>query len=100
MDKAIGDANFEWLDELANVLNNGTDVSPRGQLTKELLQQTSVIDMRRPVITLPERHLSTKFLGGEAYWILSGDNRVETIAPYNKNIVNYSDDGKTFFGAN
>ena len=55
--------------------------------------------MRRPVITLPERKLSTKFLGGEAYWILSGDNRVETIAPYNKNIVNYSDDGVTFFGA-
>ena len=103
MDRAIGDeinsANFEWLDELANVLNNGADVSPRGQLTKELLQQTSVIDMRRPVITLPERHLSTKFLGGEAYWILSGDNRVETIEPYNKNIINYSDDGKTFFGA-
>lgn len=99
MDKAIGDANFEWLDELANVLNNGADVAPRGQLTKELLQQTSVINMRRPVVTLPERHLSTKFLGGEAYWILSGDNRVETIEPYNKNIVNYSDDGETFFGA-
>lgn len=92
-------ANSAWLTELSNVLNNGTDVAPRGQLTKELLQQTSVIDMRRPVITLPERHLSTKFLGGEAYWILSGDNRVETIEPYNKNIVNYSDDGKTFFGA-
>nr|DAI00710.1 MAG TPA: hypothetical protein [Caudoviricetes sp.] len=99
MDKAISNANFAWLDELANVLLNGTGVSPRGQVTKELLQQTSVIDMRRPVVTLPERKLSTKFLGGEAYWILSGDNRVETIAPYNKNIVNYSDDGETFFGA-
>lgn len=97
--KPVKSANVAWLTELSNVLNDGTDVSPRGQLTKELLQQTSVIDMRRPVITLPERHLSTKFLGGEAYWILSGDNRVETIAPYNKNIANYSDDGKTFFGA-
>lgn len=97
--KPVKSANVAWLTELSNVLNDGTDVSPRGQLTKELLQQTSVIDMRRPVITLPERHLSTKFLGGEAYWILSGDNRVETIAPYNKNIVNYSDDGRTFFGA-
>ena len=99
MVRAISNANFAWLDELANVLRNGTGVSPRGQLTKELLQKTSAIDMRRPVITLPERKLSTKFLGGEAYWILSGDNRVETIAPYNKNIVNYSDDGQTFFGA-
>ena len=92
-------ANLAWVIELLGVLESGNDVAPRGQVTKELLQQTSVIDMRRPVITLPERKLSTKFLGGEANWILSGDNRVETIAPYNKNIVNYSDDGQTFFGA-
>ena len=92
-------ANLAWVIELSGVLESGNDVAPRGQVTKELLQQTSVIDMRRPVITLPERKLSTKFLGGEAYWILSGDNRVETIVPYNKNIANYSDDDKTFFGA-
>lgn len=97
--KPVKSANVAWLTELSNVLSNGTDVSPRGQRTKELLQQTSAIDMRLPVITLPERKLSTKFLGGEAHWILSGDNRVETIAPYNKNIINYSDDGQTFFGA-
>lgn len=99
MDNIIHNANFEWLSELSWAFNKGNDVTPRGQLTKEVLQQTSIVNMRRPVITLPERKLSTKFLGGEAYWILSGDNRVETIAPYNKNIVNYSDDGATFFGA-
>lgn len=99
MDNIIHNANFKWLSELSWAFNKGNDVTPRGQLTKEVLQQTSIVNMRRPVITLPERKLSTKFLGGEAYWILSGDNRVETIAPYNKNIVNYSDDGKTFFGA-
>ena len=99
MDSIIHSANFEWLSELSWAFNKGNDVTPRGQLTKEVLQQTSIVNMRRPVVTLPERKLSTKFLGGEAYWILSGDNRVETIAPYNKNIVNYSDDGVTFFGA-
>lgn len=99
MDNIIHNANFEWLSELSWAFNKGNDVTPRGQLTKEVLQQTSIVNMRRPVVTLPERKLSTKFLGGEAYWILSGDNRVETIAPYNKNIVNYSDDGQTFFGA-
>lgn len=95
----IHSANFEWLSELSWVLNKGNSVAPRGQVTKEALQQTAIVNMRRPVVTLEERKLSTKFLGGEAYWILSGDNRVETIAPYNKNIVNYSDDGQTFFGA-
>lgn len=99
MDNIIHNANFEWLSELSWAFNKGNDVTPRGQLTKEVLQQTSIVNMRRPVVTLPERKLSTKFLGGEAYWILSGDNRVKTIAPYNKNIVNYSDDGVTFFGA-
>lgn len=99
MDNIIHNANFEWLSELSWAFNKGNNVTPRGQLTKEVLQQTSIVNMRRPVVTLPERKLSTKFLGGEAYWILSGDNRVETIAPYNKNIVNYSDDGVTFFGA-
>lgn len=99
MDNIIHSANFEWLSELSWVLNKGNSVAPRGQVTKEALQQTAIVNMRRPVVTLEERKLSTKFLGGEAYWILSGDNRVETIAPYNKNIVNYSDDGKTFFGA-
>ena len=99
MVNVIHSANFEWLSELSWVLNKGNSVAPRGQVTKEALQQTAIVNMRRPVVTLEERKLSTKFLGGEAYWILSGDNRVETIAPYNKNIINYSDDGKTFFGA-
>lgn len=99
MVNVIHSANFEWLSELSWVLNKGNSVAPRGQVTKEALQQTAIVNMRRPVVTLEERKLSTKFLGGEAYWILSGDNRVETIAPYNKNIVNYSDDGQTFFGA-
>lgn len=92
-------ADAAWITELFDVIYSGINVWPRGQHTKELPQCTSVINMRCPVITFPERKLSTKFLGGEAYWILSGDNRVETIAPYNKNIVNYSDDGQTFFGA-
>jgi thymidylate synthase len=35
----------------------------------------------------------------EAAWILSGDNRVETISPYSKLIHYYSDDGSVFFGA-
>lgn len=99
INKLIHSANFAWLDELSGVLKHGNNASPRNQSTKELLQQTSAINMRKPVITIPERKLSIKFLGGEAYWILSGDNRLETIVPYNKNISEYSDDGSTFFGA-
>ena len=38
-------------------------------------------------------------MAAEALWILSGDNKVETIAPYNKNIKQFSDDGIIFQGA-
>jgi thymidylate synthase len=55
--------------------------------------------MRRPVVIVPERKMSYSFMAAEAYWIISGDNRVATIAPYNARIAQYSDDGETFFGA-
>ena len=51
------------------------------------------------MLCVPERQLSYAFMAAEAYWILSGDNRVETIAPYNQHISQFSDDGTTFFGA-
>lgn len=92
-------ASIVWPSVMRNVLNHGSTSKPRGMETTELLQQTAVIDMRKPVVVIPERKLSTKFLCGEAHWILSGDDRVSTIAPYNQNISNFSDDGITFYGA-
>lgn len=90
---------YVWLEAINDILTNGDEVAPRGQVTKEMLQRTLVVDMRRPVLTVPERKLSYQFMAAEAYWILSGDYRVSTIAPYNKNISQFSDDGATFFGA-
>lgn len=78
---------------------NGRQVSPRGVKTLELPQHTISFDMRWPVITVPERNLHVPFLGGEAYWILSGDDTVEGIKDYNRHIGQFSDDGETFFGA-
>lgn len=88
-----------WIDTLRDILTNGEEVSPRGKLTKEILQRTITVDMRRPVLRVPDRSLSYRFMAAEAYWILSGDNRVATIAPYNSRIAEFSDDGETFFGA-
>lgn len=90
---------YSWLASLEAVLSHGALVSPRGKVTKEILQRTMVVDMNRPVLVLPERKLSYRFMAAEAFWILMGDDRVESIAPYNKAIANFSDDGVTFFGA-
>jgi thymidylate synthase len=88
-----------WLENIAKVFRHGISVSPRGNGTRELIGFSSTIDMSFPVVTVLRRKLSRKFLAGEAWWILSGRNDVESIAKYNKRIAEYSDDGRTFFGA-
>lgn len=92
-------ASTAWLAALNDILSNGRRVAPRGKMTLEIPQRTMVVDMRRPVVTVPERSLSYRFMLAEAFWILTGDDRVETISPYNSCIADFSDDGVKFFGA-
>jgi len=93
------DFSHIWLEMVKDTLVNGVDVGPRGFLTKELSQRTIEVNMRKPVLRVPERRLSYKFMAAEAYWILSGDDLVSTIEPYNRHITQFSDDGVRFFGA-
>jgi len=93
------DFSRTWLNAINDILTNGNPVAPRGKMTREIPQRTMVVDMRRPVLRVPDRSLSYKFMVAEAFWILSGDDRVETIAPYNSRIKDFSDDGERFFGA-
>lgn len=88
-----------WLSVLKRLLDIGDRVDPRGLPSYELPQQTVVIDQRSPVLRHRERKLSYQFMAAEAFWILSGDDRVAGIAPWNKNIAQFSDDGERFFGA-
>lgn len=88
-----------WLSNLRHLMQFGEMAAPRGMMTRETLQKTFVIDMRQPVLTVPSRKLSYRFMAAEAYWILSGDDKVNTIAPFNKNISQFSDNGETFYGA-
>lgn len=92
-------ATAAWLNTLSDVLSYGGVVSPRGKETVEVLQHSICVDLLRPVVIAPSRKLSQKFLGAEAFWMLTGDDRVRTIAPYNQNISQFSDDGVTFYGA-
>lgn len=93
--------NKVWEAQVRRLLNPDSvrTSSPRGMKTYERICEQLVIDMEHPVLTVRARKLGYKFMAAEAYWIMSGDNRVETIAPYSKEIVNYSDDGITYFGA-
>lgn len=88
-----------WHRDLVHVFELGSRVSPRAMGTREIIGFQSKIDMNFPVITCPTRDLGYRFMFAEAAWILSGDDRVETITKYSKDIASFSDDGVTFFGA-
>ena len=88
-----------WFATLTEVAWRGRIVHPRGMMTCELPHHPVVIDMRRPVLCIPERKLSYKFMAAEAFWILSWDETVAGIEPWNKNIAKFSDDGVKFAGA-
>jgi thymidylate synthase len=92
-------ANDCWLNLVNTVLSTGTAVAPRGKSCTELVSIQTRFPMRKPIVLNTHRDLGYKFLFAEAHWILSGDDRVETIAPFSSRIAQFSDDGETFFGA-
>lgn len=92
-------ADSAWVDLLNDVLRAGAPVAPRGQKTLELLAYRKIFDMRFPVVTNDKRQLGYRFMPASAAWILSGDCRVATIAPFSKEISRFSDDGEIFAGA-
>lgn len=92
-------ASEAWQHQLKLVVEKGTEVSPRGKDTLEVLHPNLCVNMNKPNVLVPERGLGYRFMAAEALWMIDGDDRVETIAPYNDNIAQFSDDGETFFGA-
>lgn len=91
--------NNQWRSAVNHVMSYGLESAPRGMKIKEILGYQTRTDMLYPVLTVPGRELGYKFMAAEAAWILSGDNRVSTIAPFSKQISKFSDDGITYHGA-
>jgi thymidylate synthase len=92
-------ANSEWLKLINDIMTKGDKYAPRDMLVKEILSNTTVMDMRYPVVSIPERKMGYKFMAAEAAWILNGDNRIRNIEKYSKFIWQFSDDGEFYNGA-
>ena len=92
-------ANDAWIKSLKEVYEYGTNAQPRGYETKEWINHFSYFDMNSPICYHQDRKLNYSFMAAEAYWITSGSMFVEDIAPYNKHISQFSDDGYIFNGA-
>lgn len=66
-----------------NKLDKQHFISPRGLLTKELLNQRLILtNPKNNIITLPERNYSLKYLCGEILWYLWGSLKLKDIEQY------------------
>lgn len=86
---------------VSTLVHNGKAVSPRGLLTLEMPCPVATV-YRNPakcVLFSPTRDANPFFHLFEAMWILAGSDSATFLAEFNKNILNYSDDGKTFHAA-
>lgn len=92
-------ASDAWQFQLERLLQSEHRQAPRGLPCRREHHATLAIDMRYPNVCVPARHLSYVFMAAEALWILSGSDKVKDIAPYNKQISQFSDDGQVFAGA-
>jgi len=79
-------ANVALVNLLADIMYRGSESAPRGKKVTELLGVSVSFDMSRPLVTLCARDLGYRFAPAEAAWILSGDNRVDTIKQYSRRL--------------
>jgi thymidylate synthase len=96
--------NEAWLHTVGYVLKHGDPViincaDGKTRDTTEAIGETIVCSMNEPVVTFTKRKLGYRFMAAEAAWILSGSDSTAGLIEYNKNLLNYSDDGLTFYGA-
>lgn len=86
--------------QLQRLMQEGDKVEVRGRTTIELLNITTHLEKPTdPCILIPARRWNPWLALSEGLWILAGRNDVEALKPYNRNIVNFSDNGETLYGA-
>jgi thymidylate synthase len=77
-----------------------TTVSPRGLVTYERENSTFTVDNpNQAVIKLPKRGLSYRFMAAEAWWILSGSDKLNFHEKIREKLGRFSDDGEVLAGA-
>lgn len=85
---------------LLTELRQAPESSPRGMLTKELVGvQLRIVNPLSRLAYAPGRRLSLPFAIAETLWIWSGRDDLAYVARYNKRYAQFSDDGKTLYGA-
>ncbi len=88
-----------YREQLAYVLG-GEEVEVNGRPTRERLNViTEITEPWHHITTVPGRRLNPWIAISEILWLLSGRDDVAALLPYNKNILRFSDDQVTMYGA-
>ncbi len=94
------DVYSAWFDLIDYLYHHGEVRSPRGMETREDLGVSILVrDATKNIIDHPIRNLNMQFMVAEWLWILSGSDDLETIAKYNSQLRQFSDDEKILAGA-
>ncbi len=89
-----------WHNLLAQLCKERPQSQPRGMKTRERLSVQLILNKPLENILLnSHRNLSYRFMVAEWLWIWFGHDDVATIARYNPNIAQFSDNGIDFNGA-
>ena len=89
-----------WDGLLNNLMVHGSQSSPRGHKTREILNVTIEIDHGlNNILVNPIRGVNYRFMVAEWLWILAGMNDVHILARYNAAMRKFSDDGQILSGA-
>lgn len=95
--KRAQDLYFPWLIQLVDY---GDVVEARGRQFQEILDAVSVVEEPQDhCILIPSRRWNPWLAMSESLWILAGRNDIAALKPYNSRITEFSDDGKTLYGA-
>lgn len=92
-------ATDAYLNVLNHLIKSGNDVPSRLGNTKEL---STVITLRNPLEVVPfvyGRRANHFGMLAESLWVMSDIDEVEMISPWNSRLGDFSDDGKTLYGA-
>jgi thymidylate synthase len=80
-----------FLRGVERLLINGDLVAPRGMMTRELMGvQLRMNDSTMNIVTVPERKLNYSFMCAEFLWMITGQNRIDLIEPYNSKIASFA----------
>lgn len=91
--------NSAWLRHLANLVAYGHSENSRNGTVLELPQTTMAVTMQYPVLDIPDRKMSYRFMLAEAIWMMTGKDTLQDLAKYNKRMAEFSDDGVILAGA-